>query len=153
MRSMDSPNERAQRFGALVCELAPRAGYDLTTGAGGRAALARDVGMSPSAVGRMVNGETLPMPSQFEKIARALHTDVRHLMVAAGVISSTDWAESSIPDVRSATVQSPLSPQEAADAWGITDPMIRRMLINSIEQAIHLQREATEHTTASGGRP
>jgi transcriptional regulator with XRE-family HTH domain len=150
---MDTPNERAKRFGDLVRQLAPAAGYDLTTGAGGRAALARDVGMSPSAVGRMVNGETLPMPGQFEKIARALNTDVRNLMVAAGVISSTDWAESKIPDVRSATVQSPPSPEEAADAWGITDPMIRRMLISNIEQAIRLQREATEHTAASGGMP
>lgn len=99
----------------------------------------------------MVTGKTLPKPSQFEHIARAVGTTVNNLMQAAEIISSQDSPESSIPDVLSVTSQSPLTPQAAADAWGITDPTIRTMLITNIEQAIRLQREKTEHAAASSG--
>lgn len=149
---MDTPEETtAEAFGRLVTDLAVKAGYDLTPGGSGRSQLAQDTGMSVSAIGRMLTGKTLPKPNQFEKIAQAVGTHVHNLLTAAGVISATDWPEEAIPDVRSVTLQSPLSPQAAADAWGITDPMIRGMLISNIEQAIRLQREATEHAAASTG--
>ncbi|WP_433856748.1 helix-turn-helix domain-containing protein [Streptomyces kronopolitis] len=127
-----------------MSEFAKQAGYDLKSGAGGRSALARDIGsMSASAVSRMLDGKTLPMPHQYEGIARAVKTDVRTLLVTAGVISANSWPKDVTTDVRSATPQSPnTSPEEAADAWGITDPGIRSMLIGSIEQAIRLQDEA-----------
>lgn len=150
---MDTTQTPAERFGALVRELAPRAGYDLTPNTGGRTALARDAGMSKSAVGRMIDGKTLPMPHQFESIARALCTDVRNLLVAAEVISATSWPKDANPDVLSATSPSPLSPEEAADAWGITEPMIRRLLLTHIREAIRLQRESTEPSTAPKAVP
>ncbi|WP_405759545.1 helix-turn-helix domain-containing protein [Streptomyces sp. NBC_01420] len=148
----------AERFGALIRQLAGEAGYDMTPGAGGQLALSRATGMSTSAVGRMINGITLPRPDQFEKIARALGTDVRNLLVAAEVISSEAWPEGSIPDVRSSTSQASLSgltPEAAADAWRITSPVIRSMLLNNIEQAIRLQREQDhgEHKAATSGAP
>jgi transcriptional regulator with XRE-family HTH domain len=153
----DEPPGRttAQEFGRLVTRLAIDAGYDVTPGAGGRIALSREIGMSESAVGRMLNGITLPMPSQFEKIAKVLHTDVRNLLVAAGVISREAWPEGVIPDVRSSTTQSPLSPETYADSWGITDPVIRQTMISNIELAIRLQRaQDTEHSAApSTGAP
>lgn len=160
MRSMDSDTPTpdraayAKRFGALVADLATQAGYDLTPGSGGRIALARDAGMSESAVGRMLSGLTLPMPNQFEKIARVLKTDVRNLLVAAGVISREAWPDGVITDVRSASSQSPLSPEEYADSWGITDPVIRQTMVGSIELAIRLQRgQDTEHAAANSGMP
>jgi transcriptional regulator with XRE-family HTH domain len=144
----------AKEFGALVRRLAESAGYDLTPGRGGRIALARDTGMSESAVGRMLSGLTLPMPSQFENIARALNADVRHLLVAAGVISHESWPEGTTPDVRSSTTQSPQSPEAYADAWGITDPVIRQTLVSNIELAIRLQRaQDTEHSAARSKAP
>jgi transcriptional regulator with XRE-family HTH domain len=145
----------AKEFGNLIRRLAIEAGYDLTPGKGGRMALARDTGMSESAVGRMLSGATLPMPAQFENLARVLHTDVRNLLVAAGVISREAWPEGVIPDVRSATSQSPLSPEAYADAWGITNPVIRQTMISNIELAIRLQRaqEDTEHAAATSGAP
>ncbi|MEU1815219.1 helix-turn-helix transcriptional regulator [Streptomyces roseifaciens] len=149
MRSTDhTPTSQAaqttaQRFGALVVKLATKAGYDLSPGAGGRAALARDIGMSPSAVGRMVDGKTLPMTHQFEPIARAVGVDVRDLLVVGGVISGRGWPKGANADVLSANSQStPLSPEDVADMWGITEPGIRSMLISSAEQAIRLQNEA-----------
>jgi transcriptional regulator with XRE-family HTH domain len=144
----------AERFGALVRQLASEAGYDMTPRGGGQVALANATGMSRSAVGRMLNGITLPMPNQFEKIAKVLHTDVRNLLLAAGVISREAWPEGVIPDVRSASSQSPLSPEAYADSWGITDPMLRQTMISNIETAIRLQRaQDTEHASATSGAP
>ncbi|WP_439082154.1 helix-turn-helix domain-containing protein [Streptomyces sp. WL006] len=155
MRSMDRPSDDeaesiAARFGRLVTELAIEAGYDLSPRSGGRAALARQVGMSPSTVGRMLNGETLPRPDQFESIAAAVGADVNDLLVAGGVLSAKSIHNPGNSDVRSATSQS-LSPEAAADRWGITDPNIRSMLISSIRQAIGLQQQANNAAAASGG--
>ncbi|MDI9836205.1 helix-turn-helix transcriptional regulator [Streptomyces sp. KAU_LT] len=148
------PRSTAQEFGALIRRLAIEAGYDMSPKGGGRIALARDTGMSESAVGRMINGHTLPMPAQFENLARVLHTDVRNLLVAAGVISREAWPEGVIPDVRSATSQSPQSPEAFADSWGITDPVIRQTMVGAIEMAIRLQRGLdTEHSAAHTGAP
>lgn len=134
---------KAQRFGALVSELARAAGYDLTSGSGGRADLVRDIGtMSQSAVSRMLEGKTLPKPNQLESIAYAVNTDVRTLLVTAGVISAEAWPNEANPAVLSHSASSPLSPEAAADMWGITEPGIRSMLIGSVRQAIRLQKEA-----------
>lgn len=133
----------AQRFGALVSEYARKAGYDLSAGAGGRSALARDTGMSASAVGRMLDGKTLPMPQQYEHLARAVHAEVRTLLVTAGVISARAWPKDPDADPLPATAPAqPLSPEAAADMWAITEPGIRAMLIGSVQQAIRLQNEA-----------
>ncbi|MFD4315077.1 helix-turn-helix domain-containing protein [Streptomyces sp. NPDC058548] len=140
----------AGRFGALVTRLAEAAGYDTKPRAGGRQQLARDTGMSTSAVGRMLDGQTLPMPSVYESIAKAVQVDVRTLLVEGGVISSDSWPEDGFPDVRSVTDQSQaLSPEAAVDAWGITNPSIRQMLLGNIEQAIRLQRESELGTASS----
>ncbi|MFJ1706031.1 helix-turn-helix domain-containing protein [Kitasatospora sp. NPDC088346] len=127
----------ALRFGDAVHAAAERAGYDLRPGAGGRKALAEDVGMSQSAVGRMLKGETLPHPTQFERIADAVRVELRDLLVRGGVISA-ESANNLPVRVRS----HPISPEEAADAWGITDPVIRRFLLATIAQAISLQQES-----------
>ncbi|WP_329494213.1 helix-turn-helix transcriptional regulator [Kitasatospora herbaricolor] len=134
----------AQRFGAVVHEAARRAGYDLTPGTGGRLALARDTGMSASAVGRMLRGETLPRPSQFQRIAQVVHLDLRELLVRGGIVS-----EDSANDLDRG-VRSPITPEEALDAWGIRHPMIRKFLLATIAQAFALQRES-EHESRGGG--
>jgi len=126
----------AQRFGQVVHEAARRAGYDLTPGSGGRLALARDTGMSASAVGRMLRGETLPRPSQFQRIAQAVDLDLPDLLVRGGVIS-----EESANDL-SQGVRSPITAEGALDAWGITHPVIRRFLLATIAQAVAMQRES-----------
>jgi len=156
MRSMDTSTQTAaERFGRYVSNLAIRAGFDLTPGGSGRTELAKATGMSVSAVGRMLNGKTLPMPNQIEAIARAVNAQVPDLLVEAGVISEGAWTRSATTDVRSTTApgETPLTPQAAADAWGITDPIIREMLISNIEQAIRLQREAAQRREAAMGGP
>ncbi|MFD3978366.1 multiprotein-bridging factor 1 family protein [Streptomyces griseus] len=154
---MDNPSDGgperiAARFGALVTKLAIEAGYDLTPRGGGRAALAQKIGMSPSAVGRMLIGDTLPRPDQFESIAAAVNGDVTNLLIAGGVLSANNSHNQGNSDVRSATSQSlSLSPEAAADRWGITDPILRSMLISNIRQAIDLQAQADRAAAATGG--
>ncbi|MEU2487133.1 helix-turn-helix transcriptional regulator [Streptomyces sp. NPDC012617] len=157
MRSTDSPHSAdkdappAVRFGALITELATQAGYDLTPGSGGRTHLARDTGMSPSAVGRMLDGKTLPMPQQLEGLARAVGEPIRTLLVSAGVISANSWPNETDSQVLSANSRSQtLSPEAAADMWGVTEPGIRSMLISSVQQAINLQREADQRRLGQG---
>ncbi|MEU5498447.1 helix-turn-helix domain-containing protein [Streptomyces griseofuscus] len=154
MRSMeDQTDQVARRFGALVTEYAQRAGYDVRPGGGGRAALARDLGMSQSAVGRFLDGKSLPHPQKFASIAQILSIDVRNLLVEAGVISANAWPEGATPDVLSVTPQSqPLTPEAAMDAWGIRDAMIRSMLLSQIHTARQLQaRQAGEDGDSSEG--
>lgn len=99
--------------------------------------------MSASAVGRMLDGKTLPMPQQYEHLARAVHAEVRTLLVTAGVISAQTWPKDPDADLLPATSPAqPLSPEAAADMWAITEPGIRAMLIGSVQQAIRLQNEA-----------
>ncbi|MET8609703.1 helix-turn-helix domain-containing protein [Streptomyces misionensis] len=144
---MEDQTEVARRFGALVTEYALRAGYDVRPGGGGRAALARELGMSQSAVGRFLDGKSLPHPQKFPQIAQTLGIDVRNLLVEAGVISSEAWPEGASPDVRSVTSRSqPLTPEAAMDAWGITDPMIRSMLLSQINTARLLQAGQVEES-------
>ncbi|MEU6929038.1 XRE family transcriptional regulator [Streptomyces sp. NPDC046374] len=155
MRSTDhntSSAAKAARFGKLIAELAIEAGYDIRAGMGGRAMLARDIGsMSASAVGRMLDGKTLPMPHQLEPIARTLRADVRTLLVSAGVISNQIWPKDADPHVLSATSRTqPPTPEEAADMWGITEPGIRSMLVGSVTQAIRLQNEVDGRRAAEG---
>lgn len=137
MRSTENTPTPAQRFGALVAEAAAKAGYDIAPGSGGRVALARATGMSQSAIGRMLDGKTLPRPSQFEAIARAVGLDVRTLLVEAEVISSGAWTDPATKGVRSAFI----SPEEAADAWGITDPTLRKVLEADVSRLTRLQAE------------
>ncbi|MET9321901.1 helix-turn-helix transcriptional regulator [Streptomyces sp. NPDC003038] len=159
MRSMEPPKREtvAQRFGALIYELATKAGFDLTPGAGGRQELAEKSGMHKSSVGRMLDGQTLPSPAAISGLARAVGVDVMDLLIEAEIIPKEDRRKTVVADVLSATPQpQPLSPSAAADAWGITDPMIRGMLISNITQAIRLQQDADQQhrpDTASTGDP
>lgn len=124
----------AQRFAELVTDLASRIGYDLSPGTGNRVRFADRVGMSHSSVTRMLNGKTLPHPAQFEHIAREVRCDVRDLFVAAGTISEESWPKPNAPEL--------LTPYAAVQALGITDPVIRHMLVNGMELALRMQKEA-----------
>ncbi|MCX4550531.1 MULTISPECIES: helix-turn-helix transcriptional regulator [unclassified Streptomyces] len=130
------------QFAAFLTRAAVNAGFDTTRGTGGRRALAEASGMSPSAISRTLDGKTLPRPSQLEGLARAVRVDVRELMIESGVISPEAWTDRPEIAVRSET----LSPEDAADVWGIHDPMVRAYLISNIRQAQNLQAEADQTT-------
>ncbi|MFF5670322.1 helix-turn-helix domain-containing protein [Streptomyces hygroscopicus] len=120
----------AQRFGRVVKDAARDAGYDLDSPrGGGRTQLARDTGMSESSVGRMLDGKTLPQPQLYEAIARAVKLPVGLLLVEAGILSRETLTETT-----RTRVASPITPEEAAQELGITDPSDRALFLGMVER-------------------
>jgi hypothetical protein len=149
---MEERKAVARRFGALVTELArANRDFDVSPNAGGRSKLAKELGMHVSMVSRALDGEVLPQMWQFTTWARVLRVPLRNLMVEAGVISAEDWPEDGVPVVRSVTSSTPPEPEAVADAYEITDPLIRRGLVADIEKAQAMQAEVNERRGPNGG--
>lgn len=149
---MEERKAVARRFGALVTELAKARDFDVSPNAGGRSKLAKELDMHVSMVSRALDGEVLPQPWQFKTWARVLGVPVRNLMVEAGVISSDDWPEGDVPDVPSVTTSPQnLTPEAVMDAWRIRNPIIRRGLQASMENALAMQAEEDERSGVDGG--
>jgi transcriptional regulator with XRE-family HTH domain len=121
---------RAKRFGAYVAAAARAAGYDIDSQrGGGRAALARDTGMSASSVGRMLAGERLPSPRVYEQLAKALKVPLRQLLIESGNASeeALDHVAERLMPITS------LTPEEAAPLLGITIPANVKLFISMVE--------------------
>lgn len=146
MRSHEGGAETIrQRFGRIVAEAARRTGkYE---GRGGQAALARETGLSESAVGRMLKGETLPEARHFERIANAVGLDVTVLLVEAEIVSPESLQPPSQTGATGVGSDS-ITFEEAAIAFGIFDPTGREMLRATIER---LQRLEAEDADGGGG--
>ncbi|MFF3151905.1 helix-turn-helix domain-containing protein [Streptomyces sp. NPDC057910] len=146
-----------KRFGRLVADAARRTGrYDIDSPrGGGKTALARDTGLSESAIGRMLRGETLPEPRHFAAIADAVKLDVRWLLIEAGILPHAyrPSGNSSTPVETDATGvgSRSITPSEAADALGITDPVAREMLYGTIERLRRLQDADGGPASDNGG--
>ncbi|MEW2568427.1 helix-turn-helix transcriptional regulator [Streptomyces sp. NPDC047070] len=138
-------------FGALVEQAAIEAGYDMAHGRNGRTRLAKDAGMSFWAIGRIISGDALPKPENFQRIAAAVGRPTRDLLIAAGILPADDTPSGDLrPNdakqvVRSVTT--PVSPDTAADLLGVSHPMVRPMLIANMRQALSLQQQFDERGT------
>ncbi|MFD3498816.1 helix-turn-helix domain-containing protein [Streptomyces sp. NPDC058678] len=127
---------REARFVRYVREAAGRAGYDIDSPrGGGKKAIAKATGMSPSSVGRMLAGQTIPSPPQLEKLAEALRVPLIDLLVLSGVVS--ERAKGNVGATQSGPPAS-LSIEEAAFALGIRSAdrvrMFKAMASTLIEQ-------------------
>lgn len=148
----DTPNAH---FGAYITRLAVRAGLDMTHGGSGRKELADRTEMSVWAIARILSGESLPKPENFQKIAMALGADTAELLTEARVLPRhTGGADA--PDGGNealVSVSLPVSPDQMADLLGVTHPMVRPGLITYMEQAVRLQHELDrgEGKAATGG--
>lgn len=138
----DHDELRAAQFAAYVREAARRAGYDIDSPrGGGKTALARDTGMSPSSVGRMIAGKAMPDPAYFEPLAAALRVPLPEVLVLSGLISRDVFTEQQPPRA--------LSPREAAADLGIKDPakvdlfetMVRALLTDQNIGSVRRGRE------------
>ncbi|MFD5058210.1 helix-turn-helix domain-containing protein [Streptomyces sp. NPDC058394] len=129
----DAPT-RAQRFAAIVVPAAKRAGY---TGHGAGARLARDAEMSESSVSRMLKGQAVPDMTFWAPLANAVGIQLSDLLVEMGIPldSLRALSESNQSQVGSRSI----TPQEAADKLGLTDPIGREMLIATIERLKRLE--------------
>jgi transcriptional regulator with XRE-family HTH domain len=144
-----TPVSNLQRFAEYVSAAARRAGYDIDSPrGGGKTQLARDSGISASTISRVLSGTRALDPSYFEGLARALRVPLQELLTRAGIISSDSlrtWPESA---VRSR----PITPREAADELGITDPIDREMFLAMVDR-LRRQKEAkrARDNEADGG--
>ncbi|MFI9417987.1 helix-turn-helix domain-containing protein [Streptomyces werraensis] len=145
MRSKGSPERTggAAALGALVAELAVKAGYDLKPGGTGRTRLAEDAGMSVWAIGRMLRGETLPKVENVYALADVLGADETRLLDTAGYRHRPHQPKQTQGPVLS--IAHPLTPEAICDGLGITHPFVRKMLESSIAEAVRLQREADQN--------
>lgn len=140
-----------KRFGRLVADAARRTGrYDIDSPrGGGKSALARETGLSESAIGRMLRGETLPDPRHFAAIANAVGLDVGRLLVEAEILPR-EYRPTPIETGASGVGSRSITPTEAADALGIFDPIAREMLFGTIERLRRLQ-DVDDEPADSGG--
>lgn len=139
-----TPPTRAQRFSSVVAPAAQRAGY---VGHGSKSRLARDTGMTESSVSRMLLGQSIPDPKFFQPLADALEIDVRTLLVEAGIISERALSESGQSQVRS-----PVTPETAADDFGIVDPIDRELFFATVERLKRRrQHDAPDQPGSNGG--
>jgi transcriptional regulator with XRE-family HTH domain len=141
---------RTQRFAEYMRRAVREAGYDIDSQrGGGRVALARDTGMSPSSVGRMLAGKTLPEPNHLEALAKALGVSLPDLLVQSGVVSRGIFPEHVI-EAPLAEVSAPHpSPAEAAQMWGIKSPD-RIAILESLVRTLQEQEWQDEGRGRSG---
>ena len=141
----DATPPRAQKFAAIVVPAAERAGYT-EYGAGSR--LARDAGMSISSVSRMLKGESVPDMRFWAPLSDVLDFDLLDLLAEMGIPHEALRAlsETNPSQVRSHSI----SPSEAADRLGITDPIGREMLAATIERLQRLEEQHDDAADQSG---
>ncbi|WP_280684868.1 helix-turn-helix transcriptional regulator [Kitasatospora sp. MAA19] len=136
-----------QRFAAYLRTAALRAGYDVVSPrGGGKSRLAHDSGISLTTISRVLAGTRALDPASYEGLARALRVPLRELMVEGGIVPSE-----SLPGWPDHAVRSrPITPDEAADELGITDPVDRQMFLAMVDR---LRRDrAAERDGSNGGK-
>jgi transcriptional regulator with XRE-family HTH domain len=150
MTDQTPASSKLQRFAEYVSAAARRAGYDIDSPrGGGKTELARDSGISASSISRVLSGTRALDPKYFEGLARALRVPLQELLTRSGTISSESlrtWPDSA---VRSR----PITPREAADELGITDPIDREMFLAMVDRLRRQQQEAkrARDNEADGG--
>lgn len=107
------PPTRAKRFGDYVANAARAAGYDIDSPrGGGKKALSDRAGMSHASVSRMLAGQTIPAPTFFEPLAKALRVPVSEMLIESGIVSESSLSYPTTPT-------KPLNPREVAEQLGI----------------------------------
>lgn len=140
---------RAQRFAEYIRPAVVAAGYDIDSPrGGGKKALAEATGMSPSSVGRMLAGQTLPEPVHLERLAEALGVSLMDLLVRSGVVS--EKAGRTTPTPAPVTPDTPLTPEAAARALGIRSPD-RVQMFAAMAKTLADQDEADNGVRAGKG--
>jgi transcriptional regulator with XRE-family HTH domain len=134
---LDTTNEDARasaEFGRWLTRLLEAKGYNLSgPRSGGRTAFAEDSGLSASTVSRLLRGEMPTDTRILRTLAEAIDVPYPEVLVRAGVMTSEELA--AIQDRRRPAPGRRLTPEEAADELGITDPAERKVFV-SMTQAL-----------------
>lgn len=144
-----APQEsRAQRFAEFIRPAVVAAGYDIDNPrGGGKKRLAENTGMSPSSIGRMLAGQTLPEPVHLERLAEVLGVSLMDLLVRSGVVSERAGRAVKMP---TPTPDVPLTPEAAARLLGIRSPD-RVQMFTAVAKTLADQEEADEGVRAGKG--
>lgn len=144
--SDDIGRGQVQQFGRYVATAAREAGYDIDSQrGGGRQALARATGMSPSAVGRMLAGETMPSPRYWQPLAEAIRRPLRELLIKSGTAT-----EEVLDAVRERLVPATTAtPEEAARLVGITKPASVRIFVGMVETLLAQEDQPNGDTSGA----
>ena len=131
---------RAQRFAEYIRPAVVAAGYDIDSPrGGGKKALAEATGMSPSSVGRMLAGQTLPEPVHLERLAEVLGVSLMELLMQSGIVSERTGRLAPAPPTAPSEAQ--LTPEAAARALGIRSPD-RVQMFTAMAKTLVAQEEA-----------
>lgn len=120
----------SEKYAAWLAGAMRAAGLDIDRQrGGGRNALAKAIGASPTSVARWLEGKAVPSPDYFEPIADAVGVSVVKMLTESGIIS----AESVTLEHQSGVGFQP-TPAQAADDLGITDPVERARFMRELAQ-------------------
>lgn len=113
-------------FGRWLTGRLESLGYNLSgPRSGGRSAFAEQSGLSPSTVTRLLRGEMPTDTRILRTLAEAIDVPYPEVLVRAGVLTPEELAAVQQP------VTSPrITPEQAADQLGITDPAERKVFVN-----------------------
>lgn len=115
-------------FAAWLSQELVRRGYDVTgLRSGGRSRFAADSGISASTVGRLLRGEAVTDTRVLGTLASALEKPLAEILVRTGVITDEQLYDVQHPTTDTARK---ISPEEAANDLGITDPHKRELFLN-----------------------
>lgn len=131
--------ETAEAFGRWLRDRMLERDYDLSARGGGQRRLAEQTGLAPSAISRLLRGETLnPDPDSLRLIAGVLALPFGGVLVQAGILTLDELhtVQASPPSGRP-----PLTVDEAADGLELTDPVARQMHAAGVQAARDLQRQ------------
>jgi transcriptional regulator with XRE-family HTH domain len=125
-RSADAPS-----FAQWLTDQLTARGYNVTgLRSGGRSRFAADSGLSPSTVGRLLRGDGANDLNTLTTLANALNIPLPEILVRANVISDDELTRLAN---RHGATPTPLTPEQAADELGITDPQARRVYLATVE--------------------
>lgn len=111
-------------------------------GRGGQGRLARETGLAPSAISRILHGATLnPDPESLRLVADALALPFGTVLVHAGVLSADELAAAQTAPPMD---RPPITPEEAARDLGIVDPVAVRLFVSTVEAARAAQNERSD---------
>lgn len=136
-----APDRRAREFAAWLRTRMTARGYDLSQRGGGRRRLAEQTGLGTTTISRILRGDAYnPDPDSLRKIAETLSLPFGETLVRAGVLTPEE-----LGTARSAPIDRPsITPEQAADDLGITDPMAVALFVAQVEAARQLQDAQAE---------
>lgn len=133
-------------FGRWLTQRLEAKGYNLSgPRSGGRTAFAEDSGISPSTVTRLLRGEMPTDTRILRTLADAIDVPYPEVLVRAGVMTPDELA--AIQERRPAPGRR-MTPEEAADELGITDPAERKVFINMTQTLSRSAPNDGEHKLA-----